>query len=572
MKDLFNKLAKAVSSIWSDTKQEGRSELENGRSNKGTAFTKKEREDKNLTGLLPYKVSTQKEQKSLALAQLRKKKTNIEKYVYLSSLQDRNERLFYDLALENIEKIMPLIYTPTVGEACKEFANIFREPKGMYITPDDKGKIRDILDNWPEDDIRNIVITDGERILGLGDLGANGMGIPIGKLALYSLCGGLDPKQSLPIMFDIGTNNKKLREDPRYLGYPHERLSGAEYDELMDEFIEAVKDKFPKAMVQFEDFLTPNAHRLLSKYRDEITSFNDDIQGTASVVLGGLYASTRITGDDLKDMNIMFLGAGSAATGSADLIIHALMDAGLSEAEAKEKIWFVDSKGLVTSTRTDLSEHKKPYARDYRNLSFEDAIKDIQPNVLIGATGFAGSFKQEIVELMSDINDRPVIFALSNPTSHAECSAEDAYKWSDGRAIFASGSPFDPVTYNGQDFIPGQSNNSYIFPGLGLGINLSEASYVSDEMFLEAAKALANSVSQDRLNQGALFPPLSSIREVSANIAKAVIKTAQAQGHANKALPYDLDSYIQNNMYDPSYEVAEKAKERAPAQKRTPKP
>jgi len=457
------------------------------------------------------------------------------------------------VAMNNIDEIMPLIYTPTVGQACKEFSHIFRKPRGLYITPDDKGKIRQMLDNWPEADVRALVVTDGQRILGLGDLGANGMGIPIGKLALYTVCGGLDPAKCMPVMFDVGTNNEEIRKDPLYLGYPHPRVTGAAYDALMKEFIEAVQDKFPKAMVQFEDFKTENAFRLLAEYRDKVTSFNDDIQGTAAVALAGVMASSRATGIPLKDQKIMFLGAGSAATGIADLVMKALMEEGLTEAEAKSRISLVDSKGLVTAGREKIEDNKKPFAQDHAPASLMEAINDLKPTVLIGATGTPNTFTKEVVEAMSAINARPVIFALSNPTSQAECTAQQAYEWSKGKAVFASGSPFAPVMLNGETFHPGQGNNAYIFPGLGLGVTLSEATKITDSMFLAAAKTLAGMVTDDDIKRGALYPPLKDIRKVSAAIAKNVIEIAGDENIAGTPQPPNLEKFIERAMYDPCY-------------------
>ncbi|TAL38088.1 MAG: NAD-dependent malic enzyme [Alphaproteobacteria bacterium] len=540
--------------------------------NKSTAFTREERDEKGLRGLLPHKISTQDEQRDRALENLRRKTSPIEKYIDLSNLQDRNERLFYYTALSNIEEVMPLIYTPTVGEACEKFSHIFRKPRGMYITPDDKGKVREMLDNWPHDDVRVIVITDGERILGLGDLGANGMGIPIGKLALYTVCGGIDPAQCMPVMFDIGTNNEKLRNDPLYLGYPQERVRGKAYDALMQEFVEAVQEKFPKAVIQFEDFKTENAFRLLNQYRDKVTCFNDDIQGTAAVALAGVLASGRITGQDFKDQRIMFLGAGSAATGIADLMVKELQEKGLSEEEARKRISLVDSKGLVTKGRAKIEDNKKPFAQDHAPASLLEAINDLKPTVLIGATGVANTFTKEVVEAMSAINDRPVIFALSNPTSHAECTAQQAYEWSKGKAIFASGSPFDAVEYNGQTFKAGQGNNAYIFPGLGLGVVLSESEKVTDNMFLAAAKALAAQVTDEDLKTGTLYPPLSKIRDVSAKIATAVIVQAGDDNVFGVPQPPNCEEYVKKHMYNPSYDAGTPAPESKPAAKPQPKP
>lgn len=527
--------------------------LQDGVLNKSLAFSKEERAEFGLQGLLPYSVSSQETQMMRLMENLRRKESDIERYVLLSSLQDRNERLFYRTVIDHIEQIMPLIYTPTVGQACKEFSQIFRQAKGFYISPEDKGSIRSMLDNWPKEDIRVIVITDGQRILGLGDLGANGMGIPIGKLSLYSACAGILPDQCLPVMFDVGTNNEEIVNDILYLGYPHKRLEGAAYFELLDEFVQAVQDKYPKALIQFEDFLTPNAYSILRKYRNKVLCFNDDIQGTAAVTLAGVYASTRITGRAFKDLRIMFLGAGSAATGIADLMVTAFMKAGLNEAEARKRLWFVDVNGLLVSERKDLMEHNIPYAHDHSPLSIIEAIDEIKPHVLIGATGFSGAFTREVIEHMSAINDRPVIFALSNPTSKAECTAQQAYSWSDGKAIFASGSPFDKVTYNGKVYKPGQGNNAYIFPGIGLGAIHAEAKTITDDAFLIAAKTLAEQVSEEDITLGSLYPPLPIIREISLNIAVAVAEGIFESGLANRKKPDNLRQSISDYMFDPTY-------------------
>ncbi len=521
--------------------------------NKSTAFTREEREEYGLQGLLPYKVGDQDNQLARVLENLRRKANDIEKFIFLASLHERNERLFYRTLTEHIEEIMPLIYTPTVGQACKEFAHIFRRPKGFYITPEDKGNIRRMLDNWPRPDVRVIVVTDGQRILGLGDLGANGMGIPIGKLQLYVACAGIVPRQCLPVMLDVGTNNEELLNDPLYLGYPHRRLEGAAYYELVDEFIQAVQDRYPQALVQFEDFLTPNAYGLLSKYKDKILCFNDDIQGTASVSLAGVYAATRGIGVPFKDLRVMFLGAGSAATGIGDLMVNAFEAEGLTHDEARHRLNFVDVNGLIVSGRGDLMPHNMPYAHKGPQLEFIEAIREIKPHILIGATGAPGTFDQDVVQAMCDVNERPVIFALSNPTSRAECTAEQAYSWSQGQAFFSSGSPFGPVEYGSKTLRPGQGNNAYIFPGVGLGVVASGATRITDAMFLIAAKTLADMVSEQDLTEGALYPALTDIRAVSLAIAVKVAEEAHRSGLATEAMPDNLEAAIAASMYDPVY-------------------
>lgn len=527
--------------------------LRDNRLNKSTAFTADERTRYGLKGLLPHRVFPQEGQQIRVMENLRRKESDIERYIFLCALQDRNERLFYKTVISHIEEVMPLLYTPTVGQACKEFSHIFRRATGFYITPDDRGEIRSMLDNWPQDDIRVIVVTDGERILGLGDLGANGMGIPIGKLALYVACAGIQPHYCFPVMLDVGTNNDELREDPLYLGYPYTRIDGQAYMDLVDEFITAVQDKFPKALIQFEDFLTPRAISLLDHYRDLILCFNDDIQGTAAVALAGLFAASRISGVKLTDQRIMFLGAGSAATGIGELIVSALVEEGLEQKDARKHIWFVDSQGLVVANRENLAEHKIPFAHEYQELNFIEAIQSIVPHVLIGVSGRSGAFTKEVIQMMAASHERPTIFALSNPTSKSECTAEQAYEWSEGRAIFASGSPFSSVEYGGKTFRPGQGNNAYIFPGVGLGVVAAGASRVTDTMFMAAAKTLAAQVSDDDLTVGSLYPPLKDIRGVSLQIAKAVVEVVQKEELATEVIPENLEEYISGLMYDPSY-------------------
>jgi len=524
--------------------------------NKGTAFTEQERDSLGLRGLLPPKVLTQDDQAKRAMQQLHAKPNPLEKYIYLTSLQNRNETLFYRIVMEHLEETMPLIYTPTVGQACQEYDHIFRRPRGLFISAEDRGQIADILANWPEDDVRVIVVTDGERILGLGDLGANGMGIPVGKLALYTACAGIHPAQCLPIMFDVGTENQSLLDDPLYIGLRQKRLRGTAYDELFAEFVQAVQERYPNALIQLEDFGNAQAFRLLKHYRDRICTFDDDIQGTASVALAGLYSALRITGQSLIDQRILFLGAGEAGIGMGDLIVAAMVDAGMTEADAQARCWFVDSKGLVVKSRTDLVAHKRPYAHDHAFLpDLLSAIETLRPTALIGAAGQAQAFTREVVEAMTRINQRPIIFALSNPTSKSECTAEEAYQWSVGKAIFASGSPFPAVDYGGQHFTPGQANNVYIFPGVGLGVIVSGARRVTDEMFFVAAQTLATLVSEDDVAQGRIYPQLANIRQVSAHIAAAVAKVAYARGLATQPLgnPDHLFAKIQAQMFVPEY-------------------
>ena len=525
--------------------------LRDKEANRSIAFSRKERERLGLTGLLPHAVATPKELVDRVMTNLERLPRDIDRYMLLSALQERNERLFYRTVIDHVETILPLIYTPTVGEACKEFSHLAREPKGFFITPADRGRIRKILGNWPQKDIRVIVVTDGRRILGLGDLGANGMGIPIGKLALYTACAGIAPRHCLPVTLDVGTNNEELLADPLYLGYPRRRIGKKRYLEIVDEFVEAVQVRYPGALIQFEDFLTPDAYALLRRYRDRVLCFNDDIQGTAAVALAGVYASTRITGKRFRDLRIMFLGAGSAATGIADLMTAALVDEGLDEGEARRRLWFVDVDGLVVKSRSGLMEHNLPYAHDERPMDFLAAIGAIEPDVLIGATGAPGTFTREVVERMSALNERPVIFALSNPTSKAECTAEQAYSWSRGRAIFASGSPFAPVAWEGRTLRPGQGNNAYVFPGIGLGVVACRARSIPDDLFLEAARTLAGLVDEEGLEQACLYPPLRTIRRISLAIATRVAKRAWALGLARRRKPQSLKRELAASMYAP---------------------
>jgi malate dehydrogenase (oxaloacetate-decarboxylating)(NADP+) len=522
--------------------------------NKGTAYTEAERDYLSLRGLLPPRVHTPAEQELRVLNNIREKPTDLERYLYLVSLQDRNETLFYRVIMNHIEEMMPLIYTPTVGKACQEFQHIFRQSRGFYISINDKGRVREIMQNWPHKDAKIIVITDGERILGLGDLGADGMGIPIGKLSLYTACAGIHPTHCMPVMLDVGTNNETLLNDPLYNGLERKRQRGAEYDELVDEVISAANEVFPGILIQLEDFGNSNAFRLLEQYRHQVCLFNDDIQGTGAVAVAGIIAALRITGGKLEDQKILFLGAGEAGIGIANVFVAALGELGIPPEEARKQCWFVDSTGLLVSSRENLPAHKIPYAHDGEFTdSFLEAVKMLEPTTILGLSGQPQTFTKEVVEAMSQINERPLISALSNPTSKAECTAEQAYTWSEGRAIFASGSPFDPVKYNNQTFVPGQGNNAYIFPGVGLGAIVSRSRVVTDDMFLAAAHSLANLVTEDDLSRGRVYPPLSHIREVSAKIAYDVAKIVYDKGYTDKEEPEDIMADIRDYMYQPVY-------------------
>jgi malate dehydrogenase (oxaloacetate-decarboxylating)(NADP+) len=522
--------------------------------NKGMAFTEGERDALGIRGLLPAHVLSQEEQVQRILENFRRKPNNLEKFINLAALHDRNEALFFRILVDNPDEMLPIIYTPTVGLACQQFGHIFQRPRGLFIAASDRGRIANILRNWPYRDVAIIVVTDGERILGLGDLGANGMGIPVGKLALYTACAGIHPTQCLPVVLDMGTNNESLLGDPLYIGLHRKRISGAAYDELVEEFIAATQEVFPGVVVQFEDFANHNAFRLLEKYRSRICTFNDDIQGTAAVALAGVLSALRVTGGKLSAQRILFLGAGEAATGIADLTVAAMMSEGCSAAEARGKCWLVDSKGLVVAGRTDLAAHKKPYAHEHAPISdFPAAVKALRPTAIIGVAAVGGTFTPEVLHEMARQNERPIVFALSNPTSQSECTAEEAYRHTDGRALFACGSPFDPVDLGGRTHVPRQGNNSYIFPGVGLAAVATRATRITDEMFMAAARALAGQVSPGDLAQGSLYPPLPRVREVSAHIAGAVAQVVYAQGYAQVPRPADLLAFMRAQMYDPHY-------------------
>ena len=522
--------------------------------NKGTAFTEQERDRLQLRGLLPPHVSTQEQQLARVLENFRRKPSDLEKYINLRALHDRNETLFYRLLIEHPDEMTPIVYTPTVGLACQRYTHIFQRPRGIFISAADRGRVARVLANWPRREVAIIVVSDGERILGLGDLGANGMGIPVGKLSLYTACAGVHPAKCLPVLLDVGTNNPELLDDPLYIGLHQPRLRGAAYDELVEEFIVAANEIFPGVVIQFEDFASHNAFRLLQKYRDRIPTFNDDIQGTAAVTLAGLLSALRVTGRALGEQTLLFQGAGEAATGIADLTVEAMVAAGMAQSAARRRCWLFDSKGLVTADRSDLAAHKRPYAHERAPAAtLLDAVKALQPTAIIGVAAVGGAFTEEIVRTMAAQNERPIVFALSNPTSKSECTAAQAYRWSDGRALFACGSPFDPVTHDGKTHVPRQGNNSYIFPGVGLGVIASGASRVTDEMFMAAARTLAEQVTADDLRQGSLYPPLASIRDVSAHIAAATAAVAYGRGLAGRKAPDDLLGFVKSQMYEPRY-------------------
>ncbi|KGN66170.1 NADP-dependent malic enzyme [Cucumis sativus] len=543
---------------WTFSVASGYSLLRDPHHNKGLAFTEKERDAHYLRGLLPPAIVTQQLQEKKLMQNIRQYQLPLQKFIAMMELQERNERLFYKLLVDNVEELLPVVYTPTVGEACQKYGSIFRRPQGLYISLKEKGKILEVLKNWPQRSIQVIVVTDGERILGLGDLGCQGMGIPVGKLSLYTALGGVRPSACLPITIDVGTNNEKLLNDEFYIGLKQRRATGEEYYELLDEFMTAVKQNYgEKVLIQFEDFANHNAFELLAKYRTTHLVFNDDIQGTAAVVLAGAVSALKLIGGTLADHTFLFLGAGEAGTGIAELIaLEVSKQTKAPVEETRKKIWLVDSKGLIVHSRKDSLQHfKKPWAHEHEPVKdLLSAVKAIKPTVLIGSSGVGRTFTKEVVEAVSSINEKPLIMALSNPTSQSECTAEEAYTWSEGRAIFASGSPFDPFEYNGKTFVPGQSNNAYIFPGFGLGVVISGAIRVHDDMLLAASEALAAQVSEENYDKGLIYPPFTNIRKISANIAANVAAKAYELGLATRLpRPADLVKYAESCMYSPVY-------------------
>lgn len=543
---------------WSISVASGYTLLRDPHHNKGLAFNDKERDAHYLRGLLPPTVASQELQVKKMMHNIRQYQLPLQKYMAMMDLQERNQKLFYKLLIDHVEELLPIVYTPTVGEACQKYGSIFMRPQGLYISLREKGKILEVLRNWPEKNIQVIVVTDGERILGLGDLGCQGMGIPVGKLSLYTALGGVRPSACLPVTIDVGTNNEKLLNDEFYIGLRQRRATGQEYAELLHEFMTAVKQNYgEKILVQFEDFANHNAFDLLAKYGTTHLVFNDDIQGTASVVLAGLVASLNLVGGTLGDHRFLFLGAGEAGTGIAELIaLEIAKKTNTPVEEARKKIWLVDSKGLIVSSRLESLQHfKKPWAHEHEPIrGLVDAINAIKPTVLIGTSGVGRQFTKEVVETMATINKKPIILALSNPTSQSECTAEEAYTWSQGRAIFASGSPFPPVEYEGKVFVPGQANNAYIFPGFGLGLIMSGTIRVHEEMLLAASEALAAQVTQENFDRGLIYPPFSNIRKISAHIAANVAAKAYELGLATRLpQPNDLVKYAESCMYSPSY-------------------
>jgi malate dehydrogenase (oxaloacetate-decarboxylating)(NADP+) len=528
--------------------------LRNPRLNKGTAFTEGERRKYHLEGLLPPAVTNMELQAARRHTEIANLADDLQKYLVLSDLQTRNETLFYAVVMSDPATYMPLVYTPTVGEACQKFAHIFREARGMFLPITARGRIREILGNWPEKDVRFIVVTDGERILGLGDLGAGGMGIPIGKLALYTACAGVPPQFSLPVVLDVGTNNQVLLDDPLYQGLRHNRVRGEEYMAFIDEFVDAVQQQYPKCCMQWEDFANINAVPILERYRDRICTYNDDIQGTAAVALAGILAALRITKQKITEQRFLFLGGGSAGTGIAELISQAMAMDGMDIAEARRRNALFDINGLIVTSRTDLADFQKPFAQDRENVtSFVEAVKAIRPTGIIGVSTVPKLFTREVIQAMAEINERPIIFPYSNPTSRSECTAEEAYRWSDGRAVFASGSPFPPVEIAGRHYVPGQGNNVYIFPALGMAVFATEATRVTEDMFIVAAKAVAEQVTEENLAVGLIYPPQSRILEASLHVAERVAAYIFDKGLARVTRPADIGAWIRASAYRPVY-------------------
>jgi malate dehydrogenase (oxaloacetate-decarboxylating)(NADP+) len=528
--------------------------LHNPRLNKGTAFTEAERRAYGLDGLLPPTVTNIDLQIARRHAEIANLDDDLQKYLVLSDLQARNETLFYAVLMSDPAAYMPLVYTPTVGEACQKFAHIFRSARGMYLPISARGRIREFLGNWPERDVRFIVVTDGERILGLGDLGAGGMGIPIGKLALYTACAGVPPQYCLPVVLDVGTNNQTLLDDPLYLGLRHNRVRGDEYTAFVEEFVDAVQSLYPKCCIQWEDFANINAVPILERYHDRVCTYNDDIQGTAGVALAGIFAALRITKQKMGEQRFLFLGGGSAGTGIAELISQAMATEGMNIATARKRNALFDINGLIVTSRTDLANFQKPFAQDRESITtFVEAVKAIKPTGIIGVSAVPKLFTREVIQTMAEINERPIIFPYSNPTSRSECTAEEAYRWSDGRAVFASGSPFPPVEIAGRRFVPGQGNNVYIFPAMGMAVYATEATRVTEEMFMVAAMAVAEQVTEENLAAGLIYPPQSRILDASLHVAERVASYIFDKGLARVPRPDDIGALIRMRAYRPVY-------------------
>ncbi len=536
------------------TRRHGIDLLRNPALNKSTAFTREEREKLGLTGLVPNVTESEDVQLQRVLMQLDNKSTDLDQYIYMAGLLDHDETLFYRTVMSDPARFLPIIYAPTIGEACEKYGHILRQPRGMYLSMEHKGHIAEVLRNWPEKDVRVICVTDGGRILGLGDLGANGMPIPIGKLQLYTVAAGVPPKHLLPMYLDAGTDNEDLRDDPLYLGMRRKRPKADELYAFVDEFMEAVQEVFPNCCVHFEDWTGVDAVNLLERYRDRYCAYNDDIQGTAGTTLAAMMSAAYMKGTQLSDEKYLFLGAGSAGIGLADLLCSALVQEGMSPEEARRHIYMFDVNGLLESSRTDLLDFQRPYAHDHEpTQNFTAAIESIRPTTIIGVSTVGGAFDREVIETMSRINERPVILALSNPTEHAECTAEQAYRWSKGQAIFAAGVQFDPVEYGGKTYRPSQANNCYVFPAVGMAIVATGARRVTDEMFIEAARGVAGQIKPEHHEQGLLYPPQSDILETEIRTAVRVARLVFDSDLARVERPDDLEALIRGHVYEPRY-------------------
>lgn len=524
--------------------------------NKSTAFSAAEKKALGLTGLIPDAQESQDLQLQRVLMQLGHKATDLDRYIYLTNLLDHNETLFYRTVMSDPARFLPIVYDPTIGEACLKFGHIFRQPRGLYLSIEHRGHVMEVLANWPVKDIRFICVTDGGRILGLGDLGANGMGIPIGKLQLYTAAAGVPPEGLLPMYLDAGTNNQTLLADPLYLGLRKARPKTEDLFSFVDEFVEAVQAVFPGCCIHFEDWTGVDAVHLLERYRDKVCCYNDDVQGTAGITLAGMINACKIKGTQLKDESYLFLGAGSAGIGLSNLLCSALAMEGLPLDEARSRIHMIDMYGLLESTRTDLVDFQLPYAHPHAPMGpgcFAEAVTEFMPTTIIGVSTTGGAFNQRVVEAMSRVNERPIILALSNPTEKAECTAEQAYKWSNGKAIYAAGVQFPPVNYQGTTFLPGQANNFFIFPAVGMAIYAAKASRVTDAMFIEAARAVADQVTDSQLAQGLLYPLQSDILEAEIKTAARVAALVFKEGLAQVDKPKDFEAFIRGHVYDPAY-------------------
>lgn len=537
--------------------------------NKSTAFDTEERTQFKLHGLLPPTIETLEEQVIRCKDAYNLKDSDLEKHIYLRALQDRNEVLFYRFIIENLEEIMPIIYTPIVGLACEQFSHIYRQPRGLFLSYLERDKMDMIIKNVASTrTISVIVVTDGERILGLGDQGAGGLGIPIGKLSLYTSCGGIKPSETLPIILDVGTNNKERLEDPEYIGWRHARISGKDYDDFVEQFVQSIKRHMPHVLLQFEDFAQQHAYPLLERYKDQLCTFNDDIQGTAAVAVAAIVAATRVSGAPLKEQRIALLGAGSAGCGISEQLVRAMMSQGLTEAEARSRFYLVDRNGLLHDGMEDLLPFQKGFTQPQHELknwklvntesiSLQEVINNAHPTILLGVSGQPKQFTEPMIRAMAGYCQRPIIFPLSNPTSRVEATPEDLLNWTEGKALIATGSPFDPVSINDQQINIAQCNNSYIFPGVGLGVVAGHAKRVTDNMMMAAAIALSELAPAVKTGVGRLLPELSTIREVSKHIAKAVILQGIQEGHINPMSDTEINKALDDTMWTPQYEVFE---------------